>query len=125
MCCSWPTWAASSSIRSTLGARSIESPDYLFFDLDPFPPITFDDVLAVALHVKAALDQLGPDGYPKTRGATGMQIYVPIEPGRYTYEQVREFVGAVGTLIQQADPDRVTMEWEVRSAPERSSSTTT
>ena len=36
-----------------------EFPDYAFFDLDPFEPITFGDVLAVALHVKAALDSLG------------------------------------------------------------------
>jgi bifunctional non-homologous end joining protein LigD len=92
--------------------RSIESPDYLFFDLDPFPPITFDDVLAVAMHVKASLDALGLVGYPKTSGATGMQIYVPVEPG-YSYEQVREFVGAVGRMIERADRDRVTMAWQV------------
>jgi bifunctional non-homologous end joining protein LigD len=92
--------------------RSVESPDYLFFDLDPFPPITFDDVLAVAMHVKASLDTLGLVGYPKTSGATGMQIYVPVEPG-YSYEQVREFVGAVGRMIERADRDRVTMAWQV------------
>ena len=92
--------------------ESIERPDYLFFDLDPFPPITFGDVRAVARHVRAALDALGLPSYPKTSGATGMQIYVPIEPGP-TYEQVRAFVGAVGRLILKADPDRVTMEWEV------------
>ena len=92
--------------------RSVESPDYLFFDLDPFPPITFGDVLAVALHVKAALDALGLVGYPKTSGATGVQIYVPVEPG-YSYEQVRDFVGAVGRMIQKADRDRVTMAWQV------------
>ncbi len=92
--------------------RSVESPDYLFFDLDPFPPITFDDVLAVALHVKTALDSLGLTGYPKTSGATGMQIYVPVEPG-YSYQQVRDFVGAVGRIIHQADRDRVTMAWQI------------
>jgi bifunctional non-homologous end joining protein LigD len=56
---------------------------------------------------------LGLTAYPKTSGATGMQIYVPIVPG-YTYGQIREFVGRVGQVIRQADPDRVTMEWEVR-----------
>ena len=48
----------------------IELPDYLFFDLDPFEPITFEDVLAVARLVKVTLDQLGLTGYPKTSGAT-------------------------------------------------------
>jgi bifunctional non-homologous end joining protein LigD len=92
---------------------TVEQPDYLFFDLDPFPPITFDDVLAVAMHVKVALDALGLVGYPKTSGATGVQIYVPIEPG-YGYDQIRELVGQIGRMINRADPDRTTMLWEVR-----------
>ncbi|HZD79847.1 MAG TPA: non-homologous end-joining DNA ligase, partial [Actinomycetota bacterium] len=91
---------------------SVDSPDYLFFDLDPFEPITFGDVLAVAMHVKTALDSLGVTGYPKTSGATGMQIYVPIDPG-YGYQQVRDLVGAVGRTIQRADPERVTMAWQI------------
>jgi bifunctional non-homologous end joining protein LigD len=92
---------------------TVEQPDYLFFDLDPFPPITYDDVLAVAMHVEVALDALGLVGYPKTSGATGMQIYVPIEPG-YGYDQVRELVGRIGRMINKADPDRTTMLWEVK-----------
>lgn len=90
----------------------IEHPDYLFFDLDPFPPSSFDDVLIVALHVKAALDRLGLRSYPKTSGATGVQIYVPIEAG-YTYRQTRDFVGAIGRMIEKADPERVTMAWQI------------
>jgi bifunctional non-homologous end joining protein LigD len=92
---------------------TIESPDYLFFDLDPFEPATFADVLAVADLVRVVCEQLGLTCYPKISGATGMQIYVPITSG-FTYEQVRDFVGKVGHLIRQADPDRVTMEWEIR-----------
>jgi bifunctional non-homologous end joining protein LigD len=92
---------------------SIESPDYLFFDLDPFLPASYEDVLAVASLVRVACKRLGLTAYPKTSGATGMQIYVPIIPG-FTYGQIRELVGRVGQVIKQADPDRVTMEWEVR-----------
>jgi bifunctional non-homologous end joining protein LigD len=92
---------------------SIEEPDYLFFDLDPFEPATFEDVLVVASLVRLACDRLGLKAYPKTSGATGVQVYVPIRPG-YSYGQVRELVGRVGHLLRQADPDRVTMEWEVK-----------
>ena len=88
-------------------------PDYLFFDLDPFPPYTYEDVLAVARHIHVLLDQLGMTGYPKTSGATGLQIFVPIEAGRWTYTEVRAFVGACGRLIGRADPDRVTMAWRI------------
>ncbi len=91
---------------------SVDSPDYLFFDLDPFPPYTYEDVLTVARHIKVLLDRLGLVGYPKTSGATGMQIYVPVTPG-YTYEQCREMVGRAGRLIEKVDPDRVTMAWQV------------
>ncbi|MEX2457472.1 MAG: non-homologous end-joining DNA ligase [Actinomycetota bacterium] len=90
----------------------IDNPDYLFFDLDPMDA-PFEDVLIVARLVKVALDQLGLPSYPKLSGATGMQIYVPIEP-RYTHEQTRAFVGAVARFINKADPSRVTMLWEVR-----------
>jgi len=90
---------------------SIDQPDYLFFDLDPMEA-SFEDVLAVAMHVKAALDALGLESYPKTSGATGVQIYVPVVPG-YSYDQVRDFVGTVGRMIEGADPDRVTMAWKI------------
>ena len=93
--------------------EDVEHPDYCFFDLDPFPPYTYEDVLAVARHIKALLDQLGLPGFPKTSGATGLQIFVPIERGRYTHDQVRELVGRCGRLILSADPDRVTMAWKI------------
>jgi bifunctional non-homologous end joining protein LigD len=91
---------------------SAETPDYLFFDLDPFD-VPFEAVMTVAAMVKVVCDQLGLRAYPKTSGATGMQVYVPIRP-EYTYGQIRDFVGKAGHLIRQVDPARVTMEWEVR-----------
>jgi bifunctional non-homologous end joining protein LigD len=93
--------------------QDVEHPDYLFFDLDPFEPYTYDDVLNVARHVEVVLEQLGLTGYPKTSGATGLQIYVPLEAGRWTYDDTRAFVGACGQLIRRADPDKVTMAWRV------------
>lgn len=91
---------------------SVDEPDYLFFDLDPFEPATFQDVLAVARLVHVSCEQLGLAAHPKTSGATGVQIYVPLRSG-FTYEECRGLVGAVGRLMQRADPDRVTMEWQI------------
>jgi bifunctional non-homologous end joining protein LigD len=90
---------------------SVEVPDYLFFDLDPMEA-PFEAVRTVALHVRAALGALGLEGYPKTSGATGMQVYVPVEPG-YSYHQVRDFVGAAGRMIEKADREHVTMAWKI------------
>ena len=87
----------------------IDLPDYLFFDLDPNPPIEFADVLAVAHHVVAALETFGLPWYAKTSGRNGMQIYVPIMHGP-TYEDIRAFVATIGRAIRDIDPDRVTMD---------------
>ena len=57
--------------------EDVEHPDYLFFDLDPFEPYTYEDVLSVARHIKVLLDGLGMVAFPKTSGATGLQIFVP------------------------------------------------
>ena len=90
----------------------ISHPDYAFFDLDPMGDATFAMVQEVALLVRTVLDQLGLRGYPRTSGATGMQIFVPIDR-RHTAGQVREWVGRVCRLINRADPERTTMEWSV------------
>ena len=92
---------------------SIESPDYLFFDLDPMGA-SFEDVLIVEQHVHAALGALGLTGYPKTSGATGVQIYVPIELG-WSYDQVRDFVGTLGRTIERADRESVCIGLRVRA----------
>ncbi|MDH5224410.1 MAG: non-homologous end-joining DNA ligase [Actinomycetota bacterium] len=91
----------------------VTHPDYLFFDLDPFEPYTYEDVLIVARHIKVLLDQLGLPSFPKTSGATGLQIYVPVLRGTYTHDTARALVGAAGRLIKSADPDRVTMAWKI------------
>ena len=92
--------------------QSLGAPDYAFFDLDPFG-VDFPVVRDVALHVKAILEQLGLRGYARTSGATGMQVYVPIDP-IHDYGDVRAWVERCCTLINRADPHRTTMEWDVR-----------
>ena len=88
-------------------------PTYAFFDLDPMNGATWEQVQHVAQLVKVVLDQLGIDAYPKTSGATGMQIMVPVD-GTVDYDHVRGFVGAVSDLVHAADPESTTVEWEIR-----------
>ncbi|HEX2153227.1 MAG TPA: non-homologous end-joining DNA ligase [Acidimicrobiia bacterium] len=94
------------------GCESYDCPDYLVFDLDPFQPAGFEETLAVAHHVGAALDALGLNGYPKTSGATGIQVYVPVAPD-HTFAETRQLAERIGLMIERADPERVTMEWSV------------
>ena len=92
---------------------AVDTPDYLFFDLDPMEA-PFEAVRIVALHVKVALDALGLASFPKTSGATGIQIYVPVERG-WSYQQVRDFVGKLGRVIEAADREHVTMAWKIEN----------
>lgn len=86
-------------------------PDYAFFDLDPFE-VDYRTVKDVALVIKTALDQLGLTAYPRTSGATGMHIYLPLDRV-HTFAQVRELVTRVCRLVNQADPNRTTMQWQI------------
>ena len=87
-------------------------PDWAVFDLDPFEPATFQDVVDIARLVKAALDHYGMHGVAKTSGQTGLQIYVPVRRGP-DYSAVRRWVEEVGRAIDQAAPGRVSWEWAV------------
>ena len=93
-------------------AGSLDRPDYAFFDLDPFEPYTYEDVRTVAKLVKVVLDGLGLRGYAKTSGATGMQVFVPLD-GTHTHSDAREFVDRVGRLVVRAYPEKATMAWPV------------
>jgi bifunctional non-homologous end joining protein LigD len=88
------------------------SPDFAIFDLDPAEGATWDQVVAVAKLLKVALDGLGLTGYPKTSGATGIHVYVPLDPV-YEYRRVRKLVETVGRLLEAANPDDITMQWDI------------
>ena len=96
---------------------ALGAPDYAFFDLDPFG-VDFPVVRDVAMHVKAILDQLGLRSYPRTSGATGMQVYVPLEPTQ-GYGDVRAWVERCCALINRADPGRTTMTWDISRRDQR------
>jgi len=93
-------------------AERHDSPDFAVFDLDPQEGATWEQVTYTAGLVKVILDKLQLDSYAKTSGATGLHIYVPIDP-IYDYMRVRRFVEEVGKLIVVADPEVVTMTWDI------------
>ncbi len=91
---------------------SPEFPDYAIFDLDPAEGSHWEQVVAGADLIRVALAGLGLRGYPKLSGSKGMHVYVPVEPV-YPYSRVRGFVEAVGRLLVAANPDDLTMEWDI------------
>lgn len=87
-------------------------PDFAVFDLDPQEGATWQQVVYVGGLVKVLLERLGLASYPKTSGASGLHIYVPLE-AIHEYREVRRFVETLGRMIESADPDTVTMQWDI------------
>jgi bifunctional non-homologous end joining protein LigD len=91
----------------------IEYPDYVIFDLDPVDA-PYATVQEVAITLKGILDQLHLRSYPKTSGASGIHVYLPILENRFTYEDVRIFAEAVSRVVVQQLPEIATVERVVR-----------
>lgn len=84
-------------------------PDYFFFDLDPADGTEFSVVMTLARALYEKLDELEMKAFPKTSGATGFHIYIPVER-RYTYEQLRTFAEIIARLVSNEKPEMVTHE---------------
>jgi len=88
----WLANLAALEIHMTLSEMdSWDSPDLVLFDIDPEPPVNFDDVVDVALLLKDKLDSLSLKSYVKTSGKKGLHAVIPIVSG-YEFQQTREFV---------------------------------
>jgi bifunctional non-homologous end joining protein LigD len=87
-----------------------ERPDFVLFDLDPSADVGFRETVQVALLVRETLELLGLQGFPKTSGADGMHVLVPIER-RSTYDETRRFSEIVAGAIARAHPRLATTEW--------------
>jgi bifunctional non-homologous end joining protein LigD len=81
---------------------SLERPDWLVLDLDP-KGAPFTDVVKVARALHRVLDDLGLPSYPKTSGATGLHILIPLG-ARYSYDEVRTFARLLAVLGVEAEP---------------------
>ncbi len=87
-----------------------DRPDFVLFDLDPSPDVGFTETAQVALIVKAALDVLGLQSFPKTSSVDGMHVLVPVER-RYTFDDTREFSEIVAGSIARTHRGLATTEW--------------
>jgi bifunctional non-homologous end joining protein LigD len=59
--------------------------------------------------IKEILDKAGAIGYPKTSGATGIHIYVPLG-AKYTYDQGKEFAHMIAILAHEQLPEFTSLE---------------
>jgi bifunctional non-homologous end joining protein LigD len=94
----------------------LEHPDYFFFDLDPSEGTDFSVVVEIAKALYEKLEDLKVKVFLKTSGASGMHLYLPVEPV-YTYEQLRTFAEIVARIVTAEHPNLVTNERAVAKRP--------
>ncbi len=88
----------------------LDRPGFVLFDLDPSPDVGFGETVQVALLVKEVLGALGLESFPKTSGADGIHVLVPVER-RHTYDDTREFAEIVARALASTHRGLVTTEW--------------
>jgi bifunctional non-homologous end joining protein LigD len=92
---------------SRVGA--LDDADHAVLDLDPMPGVPFATVVDVARWIHDELDRIGTPSVPKSSGATGMHVYVPLPPGT-SYETGRIFCEIVAMLVADRHPRAATVE---------------
>jgi bifunctional non-homologous end joining protein LigD len=85
----------------------LETPLMMVFDFDPGAPATIVECCSVALDVREVLGAVGLDGWPKTSGSKGLQLYVPLN-SPCTHEAAADFALAVGQVLEKQRPADVT-----------------
>jgi bifunctional non-homologous end joining protein LigD len=96
--------------------HSLSQMDYAAIDLDPGDDVPFAKVLDVARWVRDEIASLGVEGFPKTSGARGLHVYIPLPPGT-SYESGMLFCQVVATLIATRHPKAATVERMVARRP--------
>ncbi|TCZ70513.1 DNA ligase D [Flaviaesturariibacter aridisoli] len=95
-----------------------QHPSWCVIDLDPGDNIGFGKVIEAAQVVHGILDALGLDSYPKTSGATGLHIYIPLGQ-RYSYEQSRQLAELIARLAHAQLPDTTSLERDPQKRTDR------
>jgi bifunctional non-homologous end joining protein LigD len=99
-------------------AADVTSPAILAFDLDPGEPATIVDCAEVAVRLRAALDSIGLQAFPKTSGSKGMQVYVPLNTPT-SYDATKPFARALAQVLERAEPELVVSEMAKVKRPGR------
>jgi bifunctional non-homologous end joining protein LigD len=87
-------------------APAITRPTALAFDLDPGPPADILLCGQVALWIKAVLDGMGLQSFPKTSGSKGLQLFIPLNTP-ITYAKTKPFAHGLAERLEREHPDAV------------------
>jgi bifunctional non-homologous end joining protein LigD len=97
-------------------AASVQFADYSIIDLDPGPSARFDHVIVVAQAVRRVLDELKLRAVPKTSGASGLHVVLPLGEG-VPNDGARMIAEIVARRVVQQEPKIATIERTVSARP--------
>jgi bifunctional non-homologous end joining protein LigD len=103
----WAANMAALEIHAPMARGDIETPTMCVFDLDPGAPASARECAEVALDIRHVLERFDLQGWVKTSGSKGLQLYVPLNTP-HTHERCSGFAQAVAGLLQKAHPEAVT-----------------
>jgi bifunctional non-homologous end joining protein LigD len=104
----WMAQLAAIELHPSLSlGRAPTRPTVLAFDLDPGPPADIVDCCRVALRLRDMFGHFGVQSFPKTSGSKGMQVYVPLNSKKVSYDTTKPFAKAIAQLLEKQTPDQV------------------
>src|SRR5262249_11496129 len=115
-----------SGSKEQIEASTLNYPDFLLFDLDPYtyagteakgeePELNraaWEQTCRVARWLKTLLDEASLASFVKTSGATGLHIYVPVLRD-YDYGMLRNLCGTFAEFLRAQHPKDVTTDWTI------------
>jgi bifunctional non-homologous end joining protein LigD len=105
----WAANMAAIEIHAPMAlAADLDRPRAVVFDFDPGPNTDITDCCVIALRVREVLDAVDLEGWCKTSGSKGLQLYVPVNTPGITHEAAAQFALAVGQVLEKQVPKQVT-----------------
>jgi bifunctional non-homologous end joining protein LigD len=92
-------------------AAKIDCPTMIVFDLDPGTPADILQCCEVAFLLKAKLDKLKLQSFPKTSGSKGLQLYVPLNTPT-SYDATKPFAKALAESLTREHPELIVARME-------------
>lgn len=89
-------------------AGSLDVPDFILLDLDPWEGCTLATLAKVALGIRSELESVGVRPLVKTTGGSGLHVVVPLEP-RYDWEVAKTFAELVARRVNDLLPAQTTL----------------
>jgi bifunctional non-homologous end joining protein LigD len=88
---------------------TLDEPDYVLFDLDPWEGCTLKTMATVAVKLRELLDRIGLAPLVKTSGSSGLHVVIALRP-QYDYEPIKVFAEVIARRLASENAGLTTLE---------------